>query len=196
MKSYKLAVLPADGIGAEVVTAALVPVRAAASKYGFSLAQTHFEWSCECYIKTGGIVPKNGLKGRRALDAILLGAVGWPARVPDDVSLHRLLLPIHKRFDLFVNMRPPRSLPGVDGPLQKSHFDILYIRENTKGEYSGAGGRIHVGTPNKVATETSIFNRRSVERILRIGFEQARKRIGLLASVTKSNAQKTLGGPL
>ena len=104
--------------------------------------------------------------------------------------LHGLLLPIRKQFDLFANVRPHRLLPGVEGPLRKGEFDILCIRENTEGEYSCAGGRVHQGTADEVAVETSVFTRRSVERILRFGFEAARKRSKRLASVTKSNAQK------
>jgi tartrate dehydrogenase/decarboxylase / D-malate dehydrogenase len=101
-----------------------------------------------------------------------------------------LLLPIRKAFDLYVNERPHKLLKGVDGPLRSTGFDILCIRENTEGEYSGAGGRVHVGTPHEVAVETAIFTRRGVERILRYGFEQARRRTKRLCSITKSNAQK------
>ena len=190
MKSYDLAVLPGDGIGAEVVDAAMSVLNRVARKHGFRLDQTRFEWSCETWLETGRMMPEDGIEQLRSHNAILLGAVGWPAKVPDSVSLHGLLLPIRKQFDLYVNMRPHRLLPGIEGPLRKSGFDILCIRENTEGEYSGAGGRIHVGTPNEVATETAIFTRRAVERILRYGFEQARLRKGKLASVTKSNAQK------
>jgi tartrate dehydrogenase/decarboxylase / D-malate dehydrogenase len=190
MKSYDLAVLAGDGIGVEVVDAALSVLHVAAGKHGFGLKQNRFDWSCETWIATGRMMPEDGIAQLRGHDAILLGAVGWPARVPDSVSLHGLLLPIRKQFDLYVNMRPHRILPGITGPLRKSAFDILCIRENTEGEYAGAGGRVHIGTPHEVATETSIFTRNAVERILRYGFEQARKRRGKLASVTKSNAQR------
>ncbi|MBP1881778.1 tartrate dehydrogenase [Sinorhizobium mexicanum] len=190
MKDYKIAVIPGDGIGKEVIEAALIPIRAAASKHGAKLTETSFDWSCETYLKTGRMMPENGIDTLRDFDSILLGAVGWPKTVPDSVSLHGLLLPIRKQFDLYANIRPHRLLPGISGPLAKSDFDILCIRENTEGEYSGAGGRVHVGTPQEVAVETSIFTRHSVERILRFGFEQARLRRGKLASTTKSNAQK------
>jgi len=190
MTTYSLALIPGDGIGTEVVDAALVPLRAAAAKHGFDFAETRYDWSCERYLVTGSMMPEDGLDQLRRHDAILLGAVGWPARVPDDVSLHGLLLPIRKGFDLYVNMRPHQLLPGITGPLRKDVFDILCIRENTEGEYSGAGGRVHVGEPSEVAVETAIFTRGAVERILRYGFEQARKRSGKLASVTKSNAQR------
>ncbi len=136
------------------------------------------------------MMPEDGIETLRRFDAILLGAVGWPARVPDAVSLHGLLLPIRKAFVQYANIRPHRLLPGVEGPLKTRDFDILCIRENTEGEYSGAGGRVHQGTPDEVAVETSIFTRAGVERILRFGFEQAQARRGKLASVTKSNAQR------
>lgn len=190
MKSYRIAVIPGDGVGKEVVEGALIGLRAAAAKHSFAIEETVFDWSCDTWLQTGRMMPEDGINRLRPFDSILLGAVGWPARVPDNVSLHGLLLPIRKQFDLYVNMRPHRLLPGITGPLRKTEFDILCIRENTEGEYSGAGGRIHVGTPHEVAVETAIFTRRSVERILRFGFEQARKRTGRLASVTKSNAQK------
>jgi len=190
MKSYELATIPGDGIGTEVVEAAMGVLQQVAQKHGFVLKETSFDWSCETWVSTGRMMPEDGIEQLRRHDAILLGAVGWPARVPDSVSLHGLLLPIRKQFDLYVNMRPHRLLPGITGPLLKSDFDILCIRENTEGEYSGAGGRVHVGSPMEVAVETAIFTRTAVERILRYGFEQARKRRGQLASVTKSNAQK------
>lgn len=190
MHTYSVALIPGDGIGVDVVEAALEPLRAVADKRGFQISTTAFDWSCERYEVTGSMMPEDGLEQLRPHDAILLGAVGWPARVPDNVSLHGLLLPIRKGFDLYVNMRPHRLLPGITGPLRKSEFDILCIRENTEGEYSGAGGRVHVGDSSEVAVETAIFTRKSVERILRYGFEQARTRSGRLASVTKSNAQQ------
>jgi tartrate dehydrogenase/decarboxylase/D-malate dehydrogenase len=136
------------------------------------------------------MMPADGIETLRQFHAIFLGAVGWPRQVPDSVSLHGLLLPIRKAFDLYVNERPHRLLRGVRGPLRTKDFDILCIRENTEGEYTGAGGRVHLGTPQEVAVETAIFTRFGVERILRYAFEQARKRRGLVASVTKSNAQK------
>ncbi|CCV16601.1 tartrate dehydrogenase [Mesorhizobium sp. STM 4661] len=190
MKDYKIALIPGDGVGIDVTDAAWVVLDGAARKFGFGLSPQRFDWSCDYYLKHGRMMPEDGIATLRAFDSILLGAVGWPARVPDAVSLHGLLLPIRKAFDLYVNARPHKLLAGTTGPLRSENFDILCIRENTEGEYSGAGGRIHVGTPDEVAVETSIFTRRGVERILRYGFEQARKRSGRLASVTKSNAQK------
>ena len=190
MISHRIALIPGDGIGTAVIDATWEVLTKAASGAGFSLEATRFPWSCDFYEKTGAMMPADGIETLRGFDAILLGAVGWPKRVPDSVSLHGLLLPIRKAFVQYANIRPHRLLPGVEGPLRASQFDILCIRENTEGEYSGAGGRVHNGTADEVAVETSIFTRKGVERILRFGFEQARKRRGKLASVTKSNAQK------
>lgn len=190
MKSYSIALIPGDGVGLDVTAAAWSVLQTAAKTSGFALAGTEFPWSCKFYRDTGRMMPEDGIETLRGFDAILLGAVGWPAEVPDSVSLHGLLLPIRKAFVQYANIRPHRLLPGVTGPLRAEGFDILCIRENTEGEYSGAGGRVHQGTPDEVAVETSIFTRAGVERILRFGFEQARARSGKLASVTKSNAQK------
>ncbi|UHD45987.1 tartrate dehydrogenase [Aureimonas altamirensis] len=190
MKTFSIALIPGDGIGTAVIDAAWDVLQRAASRHGFTLRATRFPWSCEFYRQTGAMMPADGIETLRPFDAIFLGAVGWPAEVPDSVSLHGLLLPIRKAFRQYANIRPHRLLPGVEGPLRTTNFDILCIRENTEGEYSGAGGRVHVGTPDEVAVETSIFTRTGVERILRFGFEQARARRGKLASVTKSNAQK------
>lgn len=190
MKSYSIAVIPGDGIGPQVIQASWKVLRGVAAVEGFSLTDTVFPWSCEFYERTGEMMPADGIRSLRQFDAILLGAVGWPAKVPDSVSLHGLLLPIRKAFTQYANVRAHRILPGVHGPLRTTSFDILCIRENTEGEYSGAGGRIHQGTRDEIATETSIFTRRGIERVLRYGFEQARNRSRRLASVTKSNAQK------
>lgn len=185
--SHRIAVIPGDGIGTDVTAAALEVVQAALPG---GLEPVHFDWSCARYLETGAMMPADGIAGLRGFDAILLGAVGWPATVPDAVSLHGLLLPIRKAFRQYANIRPHRLLPGVEGPLRKGGFDILCIRENTEGEYSGAGGRVHQGTQDEVAVETAIFTRTGVERILRFAFAQARGRSGRLASVTKSNAQR------
>lgn len=190
MKTYSIALIPGDGIGPAVTDAALKVVEAAARGSGFAVTGTRLPWSCDYYLETGAMMPEDGIEVLRGHDAILLGAVGWPAKVPDSISLHGLLLPIRKAFRQYANIRPHRLLPGVEGPLRKSEFDILCVRENTEGEYSGAGGRVHQGSEDEVAVETAIFTRKGVERILRFGFEQARKRRGKLASVTKSNAQR------
>ncbi|HEU4687904.1 MAG TPA: tartrate dehydrogenase [Vicinamibacterales bacterium] len=189
-KRYSIALIPGDGIGAEVLDAALVPLRVVAARHGFELAEQAYDWSSERHLRTGAMMPENGVDLLRRHDAILLGAVGWPDLVPDDVTLHGLLLPIRKELDLFANVRPHRVLPGITGPLRKDGFDILCVRENTEGEYSGAGGRVHRGRADEVAVETAVFTRQAVERILRYAFDQARERTGRLASVTKSNAQR------
>jgi len=190
MKNYTIALIPGDGIGHDVTEAAWAVLEVAAKHSGFALNGARFPWSCAFYRETGSMMPADGIKTLQKFDAILLGAVGWPAVVPDAVSLHGLLLPICKEFTQYANIRPHRLLPGVNGPLKATEFDILCIRENTEGEYSGAGGRVHQGTGDEVAVETSVFTRAGVERILRFGFAQARKRRGKLASVTKSNAQR------
>lgn len=190
MTAYSIALIPGDGIGRDVTAAAWTVLQKAATAENVTLTGTEFPWSCDFYHQTGAMMPADGIETLRSFDAILLGAVGWPAQVPDAVSLHGLLLPIRKAFVQYANIRPHRLLPGVQGPLKAEAFDILCIRENTEGEYAGAGGRVHHGTANEVAVETSIFTRAGVERILRFGFEQARARRGKLASVTKSNAQK------
>ncbi|CDZ32452.1 Tartrate dehydrogenase [Neorhizobium galegae bv. officinalis] len=190
MKSYRIALIPGDGIGRDMTAAAWSVLQKGAKAHGFALEAREFPWSCAFYKETGAMMPADGIETLRSFDAILLGAVGWPAEVPDSVSLHGLLLPIRKSFVQYANIRPHRLLAGVEGPLKATAFDILCIRENTEGEYSGAGGRIHQGTADEVAVETSIFTRKGVERILRFAFDQARSRRGKLASVTKSNAQK------
>ena len=188
MTTYKIAAIPGDGIGTDVTEAALEVATAACT--GAALEISQFPWSCEYYLETGRMMPEDGIAQLRGFDAIYLGAVGWPEKVPDAVSLHGLLLPIRKKFVQYANIRPHRLLPGVQGPLKADAFDILCVRENTEGEYSGAGGRAHQGQQGEVAVETSIFTRIGVERILRFAFDQARARRGKLASVTKSNAQK------
>ena len=189
MKTYNLALIPGDGIGVDVTSAAMEVLNAAA-RGRFAVETTAFPWSCAYYLEHGVMMPADGIETLRGFDAIFLGAVGWPATVPDSVSLHGLLLPIRQAFDQYANIRPHRLLAGVEGPLKAQGFDILCIRENTEGEYSGAGGRVHRGSDNEVAVETSVFTRKGVERILRFGFEQARARRKHLTSVTKSNAQK------
>ncbi|PZV34721.1 tartrate dehydrogenase [Mesorhizobium kowhaii] len=190
MKSYSIALIPGDGVGVGVTEAAWQVLQTVAEGSGFALQGQRFPWSCAYYKETGRMMPEDAIETLRGFDAILLGAVGWPAEVPDSVSLHGLLLPFRKAFVQYANIRPHRLLPGVEGPLKAAGFDILCIRENTEGEYSGAGGRVHQGTSDEVAVETSIFTRKGVERILRFGFEQARLRKRKLASVTKSNAQR------
>src|SRR5918994_5000675 len=174
MKTYDIALIPGDGIGKDVTGAAWQVMQAAAKWGGFALDGTRFPWSCAYYLETGAMMPPDGIETLRKFDAIYLGAVGWSAEVPDSVSLHGLLLPIRKGFTQYANIRPHRLLPGVQGPLKADGFDILCIRENTEGEYSGAGGRVHQGADNEMADENTIFTPHGVGGILRLGFDKAR----------------------
>ncbi|HEX6692224.1 MAG TPA: tartrate dehydrogenase [Burkholderiales bacterium] len=191
MKSYRIASIPGDGIGNEVVPAGMDVLSALAAKEGFDLKFESFDWSSARYKKTGAYIPEGGLQKLKAFDAILFGAVGAPD-VPDHVSLWGLRLPICQGFDQYANVRPTRVLPGVRSPLDKgSEIDWVIIRENSEGEYSGSGGRVHRGLPEELATETSVFTRKGVERIHRFAFELAKKRKKKhLTLVTKSNAQR------
>ena len=191
MKSYRIACIPGDGIGKEVIPAGVEVLEALAPKQGFALAFEHFDWSSARYLKTGAYIPAGGLEKLRTFDAIFFGAVGAP-EVPDHVSLWGLRLPICQGFDQYANVRPSRVLPGVTSPLANARdIDWVIVRENSEGEYSGSGGRVHRGLPEEVATETSVFTRAGVERIHRFAFELARKRPRkLLTLVTKSNAQR------
>lgn len=188
MRDHTIAVIPGDGIGVDVTGAAMRVLEVAGLRCGFRLRTTQFPWGSEYYLQHGEMMPRDGLRQLERFEAIFLGAVGWPARVPDHVTLHGLLLEIRRGFQQFVNMRPHRVLPGVQSPLRDAHFDLLVIRENSEGEYVGAGGRVHTGTPDEVAIETAIFTRRGVERVIRFAFEQARVRHGHVAAATKSNA--------
>src|SRR5688500_9080281 len=191
MSSYRIALIPGDGIGREVIPAAMRVLNRAAEVTGsFSLSTYEFPWSCEHYLRTGSMMDADGLTKLADYDAIFLGAVGFP-NVPDHVSLWGLLLPIRQGFNQYVNLRPIKLLPGITGPLRDkspADIDMLFIRENTEGEYCGHGGRLFVGTPNEVATQTAVFTRRGTERIVRYAFEQARERRKMLANCTKSNA--------
>jgi tartrate dehydrogenase/decarboxylase/D-malate dehydrogenase len=191
MTSYRIASIPGDGIGKEVIAAGIEILDALAAKEGFALAFEHFDWGSERYKKTGAYIPDGGLAKLKTFDAIFFGAVGAPD-VPDHVSLWGLRLPICQGFDQYANVRPSRVLPGVTSPLAKARdIDWVIIRENSEGEYSGSGGRVHTGLPEEIATETSVFTRTGVERIHRFAFELARKRPRkLLTLVTKSNAQR------
>ncbi len=191
MKTYRIAAIPGDGIGNEVIPAGIEILDALAAKEGFALAYEHFDWSSARYQKTGAYIPEGGLKKLKTFDAIFFGAVGAPD-VPDHVSLWGLRLPICQGFDQYANVRPSRVLPGVTSPLASAKdIDWVIIRENSEGEYSGSGGRVHTGLPEEIATETSVFTRSGVERIHRFAFELARKRSRkMLTLVTKSNAQR------
>jgi tartrate dehydrogenase/decarboxylase/D-malate dehydrogenase len=195
VRNYQIALLPGDGIGQDVIAEGVKVLRAAQQVSGaFSLEFEQFPWSCAYYLEHGRMMPADGLKTLEAFDAIYLGAVGFPALVPDHVSLWGLLLPIRQAFDLYVNLRPCRLLPGTEGPLRgkgSAEIDFLCVRENTEGEYAGVGGRLHVGTEREVAIQTIVFTRPAVERIMRYAFQLARReKRKKVTSVTKSNAMQ------
>lgn len=191
MRTHRLAVIPGDGVGKEVIPLGIAAMRRAGELTGsFAIAATDLDWSCERYARVGAMMPADGLRVLADHDAIYLGAVGYPG-VPDHVSLWGLLIPIRQGFDQYVNLRPIRVLDGIASPLRNGTsktVDMLCVRENTEGEYSGVGGRVHQGTPNESAVQVSVFTRHGVERIVRYAFERARERRGTLASATKSNA--------
>ncbi|HVH57998.1 MAG TPA: isocitrate/isopropylmalate family dehydrogenase, partial [Vicinamibacterales bacterium] len=191
MKTHRIAVIAGDGIGPEVIPAGIAVIEKAAT--GIDLEFVEFPWGCEFYRRNGRMMEADGLERLQEFDAIYLGAIGDPS-VPDHVSVWELILPIRQRFDQYVNLRPMRLLPGVRCPLQgriPADIDMVCVRENSEGEYSGVGGRLHVGSAHEVAEQTSLFTRRGVERIVRFAFELAsRRRRKLLASATKSNAMQ------
>jgi tartrate dehydrogenase/decarboxylase/D-malate dehydrogenase len=186
VKTYRIAAIPGDGIGNEVIPAGIHVLNTLTD--GFRLEFQHFDWSSKRYLDTGRYIPEGGLEQLRKFDAIFFGAVGAP-EVPDHVSLWGLRLPICQGFDQYANVRPARVLPGVKSVV--SDIDWVIVRENTEGEYSGSGGRVHQGLPEEIATETSVFTRKGVERVHRFAFDLARKRPRKhLTLVTKSNAQR------
>jgi tartrate dehydrogenase/decarboxylase/D-malate dehydrogenase len=193
VKTYRIAVIPGDGIGVDVIDEGLRVLRRAGEVTGsYSVETITYPWSCQWYLEHGQMMPPDGLGRLRDSDAIYLGAVGFPG-VPDHVSLWGLLLPIRFGFDQYVNLRPIQLLDGIEGPLRgrsAADIDILCIRENSEGEYTDVGGRFHIGLPDEVALQTAVFTRRGVERIARYAFERARARSKRLASATKSNALK------
>jgi tartrate dehydrogenase/decarboxylase / D-malate dehydrogenase len=190
MKTYEVAVIPGDGIGKEVVLEGLKVLEAAGPKFRFGFHFRHFDWSCGTYKTTGRMMPDDGIARRRDHDAIFLGAVGFPG-VPDHVSLWGMLIPIRREFDQYVNLRPVRLLPSIVAPLRDRNpgdIDFWIVRENTEGEYSQIGGRLHVGTADEIVVQDAIFTRRGTDRIIRYAFELAR-RLGRdhVTSATKSN---------
>jgi tartrate dehydrogenase/decarboxylase/D-malate dehydrogenase len=193
MKTYRIAAIPGDGIGKEVIAAGIEVLEALAkADGGFDFYFQVFPWSSDYYLEHGHYIPDGGLERLKSFDAIFFGAVGSP-KVPDHVSLWGLRLPICQGFDQYANVRPSRVFPGTHGPLRcpASDIDWVIVRENTEGEYAGNGGRVHRGLPEEVATETSVFTRTGVERIQRFAFKLAKKRPRRhLTLVTKSNAQR------
>jgi tartrate dehydrogenase/decarboxylase/D-malate dehydrogenase len=190
MAQHRIAVIAGDGIGREVVPEGIRAVEAAARRHGVELSWDERDWSCDRFARTGRFLPEGGLEEIARHDAIFLGAVGWPT-VPDHVSLWGLLIPIRRRFDQYVNLRPVRLMPGVPCPLagkRPGDIDFLIVRENVEGEYSEIGGRLYAGTAAELAVQEAVFTRRGVDRILRFAFALAAQRPRkLLTSATKSN---------
>ncbi len=194
MKTYKLAAIPGDGIGTEVISAGIEVLEALAKRDGgFALAVDHFDWGGDYYKRHGRMMPENGRDLIRHHDAILFGSAGHPD-IPDHITLWGLRLAICQPFDQYANVRPTRVLPGIVSPLRKvegKELDWVIVRENSEGEYAGVGGRVHQGLPIEVATDVSILTRAGVERIMRFAFRLAQSRPRkFLTVVTKSNAQR------
>jgi tartrate dehydrogenase/decarboxylase/D-malate dehydrogenase len=198
MKSYHIAVIPGDGVGKEIAREAGKIMDAVADKYGFTVTTESFGWGCDYYLKHGTMMPADILDILRGFDAIFLGCIGDANKVPDHVSL-TLLLSIRKGFDQYVNLRPIRLYPGVETPVKTATpdtVDMIVIRENTEGEYSGVGGLFKAGTPDAFALQTGVFTRKGCERVIRYAFELARRRkklgeappVGMVTNCTKSNA--------
>jgi tartrate dehydrogenase/decarboxylase/D-malate dehydrogenase len=194
MKTYLIATIPGDGIGKEVIPAGQKVLEALASKsQHFQFQFENFDWGGDYYRKHGVMMPDDGLNALRDKDAILFGSAGDP-NIPDHITLWGLRLKICQGFDQYANVRPTRILPGIDGPLKRcgpNDLNWVIVRENTEGEYSGVGGRVHQGHPIEVATDVSMMTRVGVERIMRYAFKLAESRPRkLLTVITKSNAQR------
>ena len=194
-RNYRIALIPGDGIGHEVVPAAAAVLEKVGGKHGFSFEWAEFDWSCERYSKLGAMMPDDGPEQLAAFDGIFLGAVGYPG-VPDHISLWGLLIPIRRAFDQYANVRPLKLFEGVESPLAgrgAGDIDMVIVRENAEGEYSQMGGRIYAGTERETVIQEAVFTRYGVDRILRHAFELATKRAdergkqGRVTSATKSN---------
>ena len=190
MRDLRIAVIPGDGIGKEVVPEGIRVLEAAAAKHELRFQWDEFPWSCEQFLATGRMMPEDGLDQIRHHDAIFLGAVGFPG-VPDHVSLWGLLIPIRRGFRQYANIRPVKLMPGVPCPLagrQVGDIDFIVVRENNEGEYSSIGGRLYEGTDQEMAVQQSVFTRQGVDRILKVAFDIAQSRPKKhLTSATKSN---------
>lgn len=188
--TLKIAVIPGDGIGTEVIPEGIRTLEAAGRKHGITFDWQTFDWSCQTYLRTGRMMPEDGIDQLRSFDAIYLGAVGFPG-VPDHESLWGLLIPIRREFDQYINLRPVRLFEGVPCPLvgrKPGDIDMMIVRENVEGEYSAIGGIQHEGTADELVTQQSVFTRRGVDRVLKYGFDLAESRPAKhLSSATKSN---------
>jgi tartrate dehydrogenase/decarboxylase / D-malate dehydrogenase len=191
MATHRIALYPGDGIGPEVTDAAVTVLAAAEKQAGtFRVDYERFDWGIAHFDRHGQVAPDDFLTTLRRFDAVFLGAVGWPAQLPDHVTLAPLIR-LRQAFDLYACVRPARTFAGVTGPLRSGEpIDLVVVRENSEGEYVDNGGVLAVDTPHEVALQTAVHTRRGVERILRFAFELARTRRRRLAMITKSNAQR------
>jgi len=191
MNTQRIAVIPGDGIGKEVVPEGLRVLDAVATRFDLTLQWDEIDWSCDYYLKHGRMMPEDWKQRIGGHDAIFFGAVGWPEKVPDHISLWGSLLKFRREFDQYANLRPARLMPGIPCPLagrQVGDIDFYVVRENTEGEYSSIGGIMFEGTPQETVVQESIFTRRGTERIMKFAFELAMKREKKhLTSATKSN---------
>lgn len=192
MKTYRVAAIAGDGIGKEVMPEGLRALEAASKKFGFRLELTAIDWaSCDYYAKTGQMMPDDWKAQLQGMDAIYFGAVGWPATVPDHVSLWGSLLKFRREFDQYINLRPVRLLEGVPCPLagrRPGEIDFLVVRENTEGEYTNLGGVMYPGTDREIVVQETVMSRHGTDRVLKFAFEQAAARPRRqLAVATKSN---------
>src|SRR5438067_12941162 len=190
-QAHRIAVIPGDGIGKEVVPEGIRVLEAAGRKFGIAFAWDELPWSCDYYVKHGRMMPEDWFEQIHRHEAIFFGAVGWPATVPDHISLWGSLIQWRRRFDQYVNLRPCRLMPGIPSPLanrKPGDIDFVVVRENTEGEYSSVGGRMFEGTEREVVFQESVFTRKGVDRILRFAFELAQTRAARhVTSATKSN---------
>jgi tartrate dehydrogenase/decarboxylase/D-malate dehydrogenase len=191
MTKHRIAVIPGDGIGKEVIPEGLRVLDAAATKFNIGLQWEHFDWNCDYYLKHGTMMPESWKDQIGGHDAIFFGAVGWPALVPDHISLWGMLVKLRREFDQYVNLRPVRLFQGVPAPLanrKPGEIDFYIVRENTEGEYSTIGGRMFSGTPREIVIQESVFTRSGIDRVLKFAFELAEQRPRKhLTSATKSN---------
>src|SRR4051812_12730709 len=191
-RNYRIAVIPGDSIGVEVVPEGVRVLEAAAKRFGFTLEQDWFDFaSCDYYLQHGCMMPEDWKSQIGSHDAIFFGAVGWPEKIPDHVSLWGSLLKFRREFDLYVNLRPARLMPGVRSPLAglaPGDIDMMIVRENTEGEYSSIGGRMFEGTDREVVVQETVMSRFGIDRVLQYAFELAQSRPKKhLTSATKSN---------
>ena len=190
MQDYKIAVIPGDGIGREVMPEGVRVMEAAGAKHGLRFQWQEFPWSCDWYVQHGRMCPEDAPQTLRKFDAVYFGAAGNPALVPDHISAWGLLINFRRWFDLYVNLRPVRLFEGLPSPLagrKPGDIDYLVIRENTEGEYGNIGGRIYEGTEREMVTQQAVFSRKGVDRIMQYAFEAAGRRRKHVTSCTKSN---------